>query len=353
MATLEELAERFRQFGSTVSKAPLYERLALAIADEPTIATPLLAAPETQQLPVLFFAAVHHLLLSGADEALAAHYPNIATSPEHGDPLPAFRAFCERHADEIAAIARTRNTQTNEVGRCASFLPGMAMVADECGEVAHVDIGTSAGLNLLMPQLGYRYSPGGTLHADAPVVLECGTRGDVPVPSSVPHIVTSIGVDMSPIDVFDDDAVRWLEACVWPDQTERFLRLVSAIAMARDSRLDVRAGDAVDMLEPTVREATRTGHPVVTNSWVLNYLPYDRRMEYLATLDRIGETLDLSWLLAEAPAQTRGLPVPTTEPAEEITVLALVRWRNGQRTVQRLATCHPHGAWLHWETSAH
>ena len=36
-------------------------------ADEPTIATPLLAAPETQQLPVLFFAAVHHLLLSGAD----------------------------------------------------------------------------------------------------------------------------------------------------------------------------------------------------------------------------------------------------------------------------------------------
>ena len=32
-----------------------------------------------------------------------------------------------------------------------------------------------------------------------------------------------------------------------------------------------------------------------------------------------------------------------------ITVLSVVRWRNGQREVQRLATCHPHGYWMHWE----
>ena len=33
---------------------------------------------------------------------------------------------------------------------------------------------------------------------------------------------------------------------------------------------------------------------------------------------------------------------------ELITVITLVTWRQGQRTVQRLATTHPHGQWIHW-----
>jgi len=32
-----------------------------------------------------------------------------------------------------------------------------------------------------------------------------------------------------------------------------------------------------------------------------------------------------------------------------ITVLSLVRWRGGERTVQRLGRTHPHGYWLDWE----
>ena len=33
---------------------------------------------------------------------------------------------------------------------------------------------------------------------------------------------------------------------------------------------------------------------------------------------------------------------------ELITVITLVTWRQGQRAVQRLATTHPHGQWIHW-----
>jgi hypothetical protein len=85
------------------------------------------------------------------------------------------------------------------------------------------------------------------------------------------------------------------------------------------------------------------------NTWVLNYLTFDQRLAYVAELDRIGSTQDLSWVLAESPAETPGLPIPTTDPAEELTVLSLVQWRSGRRSVQRLASCHPHGYWLHWE----
>jgi hypothetical protein len=220
------------------------------------------------------------------------------------------------------------------------------------GELAHVDVGTSAGLNLLLPRLGYSYTPGGTVNAGVPITLTCGTSGPIPVPLSMPSVVASVGVDMSPIDLTQPSEVRWLEACVWPDQIERFHRLVAAIELARASRLDVRTGDAVDSLESLVTEAGRHGHPVVTNSWVLNYLTPERRLDYVAALDGIGAERDLSWIIAEAPAQTAGLPWPLRDPSEEITVLALVRWRRGRRTVQRLGTSHPHGAWLRWESHA-
>jgi hypothetical protein len=158
-----------------------------------------------------------------------------------------------------------------------------------------------------------------------------------------------VGIDASPIDLDDDDGLRWLEACVWPDQIDRFERLVAAIDLAREVRPVVRRGDAVDDLVATVTQAASAGHPTVTNSWVLNYLSTDARQQYVATLDQLGQQFDLSWVLAESPASTEGLPIPTTDAAEELTVLSLVRWRGGQRLVQRLATCHPHGYWMHWE----
>ena len=29
-------------------------------------------------------------------------------------------------------------------------------------------------------------------------------------------------------------------------------------------------------------------------------------------------------------------------------VLSMVRWRDGKRSVAHLATVHPHGFWMHW-----
>jgi hypothetical protein len=49
------------------------------------------------------------------------------------------------------------------------------------------------------------------------------------------------------------------------------------------------------------------------------------------------------------PINGNDYTIPTTEPAEDLTVLSVVRWRNGRREVERLATCHPHGYWMHWE----
>jgi hypothetical protein len=83
------------------------------------------------------------------------------------------------------------------------------------------------------------------------------------------------------------------------------------------------------------------------NSWVLCYLSEQRQRDYVNELDRFGAAHDLSWVVIESPAQTPGLPIPG-EADDHATALSLVRWRGGTRSVQRLANCHPHGYWMHW-----
>ena len=122
-------------------------------------------------------------------------------------------------------LLRHRRTQTNEVGRCAILLPVLARLQ---GPLALVEVGASAGLCLLLDRYRYRYGDRSVGDASAPVLLDCEVSGPVPVPKRVPEVAWRRGIDVARIDVTDDDDVRWLEACVWPDQTERIARLLAA-----------------------------------------------------------------------------------------------------------------------------
>ena len=183
MATLDVLAQRFADFSRHCTpRAPLYAHLSLAASHDPTAQLLLQHAPEEQQIPVLFFAAVHHLLLSGLGAELAAHYPNLSARVPDVDPAPAFHAFVRDHSEQIAELVRSRSTQTNEVGRCAQFLPAFGTLDLEVGPLAHIDVGTSAGLNLLLPRYQYHFEPGGVVGGQSAVSIVCATKGPVPVP---------------------------------------------------------------------------------------------------------------------------------------------------------------------------
>lgn len=347
VADLGQLARRFRDAGDDhTNRSPFYSALNRRIAEHPHIVDLLAAAPDEQQLPVLLLAAVHSLVLADPDLELAAWYPTTSPSPRMSDAFPAFARLCGDRADEIRSIVATESVQTNEVGRCAFLLPALGLVEAETGPLALVDIGTSAGLNLQLDRFEYHYSPDGRVGGPSPVVLECGTRGEIPIPSRLPEIASRIGVDRSPVDITDPDRARWLLACVWPDQADRFRRLAASIEIAAANPVALRRGDAVEAIHTTVRVEAELAHPVVINSWVLNYLPEQRRRDYVAELDAAGQTLDLTWIAAEAPALCAGLPYPIHLRKIHRTVVLLVRWRGGVRTVTHLATAHPHGYWM-------
>jgi len=358
-----ELRRHFDAFAATAQpRAPLYAALSAIVARDPALSRVLAAAPREQRLPVLLFASVHAVLLDEPDHELAQWYPNLTPEPrtptERGL-TSVFRRFVDEHRDAIEHLVATRSTQTNEVGRCSFLLPALGIVADEVGPLGLLDVGASGGLNLLLDRYEYHYRSGASAAASpgsvtsvvggpSPVVLPCDTRGPVPIPTSVPTIARRCGIDRNPIDVTDPGEAHWLEACVWPDQADRFHRLVQAIELAREAPPELLAGDAVTSLAPAIERIGADAHPVVTNSWVLNYLTAGQRLDYLAGLDRIGAERDLSWVYAEAPALIPELPNEPDGVDAHRTVLSMARWRNGERTVDHLATCHPHGFWVHW-----
>lgn len=348
VANVAELTQHFVALGSDHrSRSPFYARLCESAASDPEIVAILESAPEEQQLPVLLMAAVHSIVLAEPDLELAAYYPTVAPEPRSGEPFPAFQELCHRRADELRGIVARRQVQTNEVGRSAIFLPALAALADVVGPLALVDVGTSAGLNLQLDRFEYRYSPGGVVGSSR-VVLETMTYGDVAVPRSMPTVTARLGIDRSPIDASDPDDARWLMACVWPDQHDRFERLRGALAIAKDHPVEIRAVGAIDGVAPAVADVANVGHPVVLNSWVLNYLSKTDRCRYVDALDAIGGTRDLTWLYAEAPALCDGVPFGSYDGDPHDTCLTSTTWRSGERATKHLATAHPHGYWLRW-----
>ncbi|MFT4867326.1 MAG: hypothetical protein ACI9CV_001977 [Ilumatobacter sp.] len=355
-----ELARRFRETSASMEpRAPLYAALASGIARDRALHGLLFHAPPEQRLPVLLFAAVHDLLLADPSHPLAQWYPNLTDnhrSPSDSALLATFAAFVDDHAPTIMATLSSRSVQTNEVGRTGLLLPALGLAASEFGELALLDVGTSAGLTLLLDRYHFTYWAHGDKVADigpaSSVQIDVDVRGTGPIAETIPTIATRCGIDLAPIDVTDPSAARWLEACVWPDQAARFKRLRSALAIAAEAPPEILAGDAVASVVPALERLARRGHPTVTNSWALNYLPVEQQRAYVTELDRFGSDHDVSWIFAESPALTPGLPWETELDDPHLTVLSMATWRNGERTQRHLASAHPHGYWLHWMPGA-
>jgi hypothetical protein len=258
-------------------------------------------------------------------------------------------------------LVSSRSTQTNEVGRCTALLPGLAEVAAAYPKgqpLSLLDLGTSAGLNLLFDRYGYQYRP---QHGEAtmaagwpgsPVQLDCVVRNDLAaLPSFATPLVTHrAGLDLSPINPRSDDEALWLLACLWPDQLARFNRLKGALVVAR-SMTDppvLHRGDLVDDLQGVVDTLPSDRPLVVFHSWVAAYLTEPRQAELVAAVTELNRSRPVHHLYAESPVETAGLPTPVSpEPREIDQATALVHIPPGQAP-QRLADLHPHGRWLQW-----
>jgi hypothetical protein len=320
------IKQRYRQFAENECKGyfDLYYRLALSVSEDDEVAGFIADMHESQ--PNLFLASIQ--LLTGA-----------ADMPATGSAL---RTFVSRRGDEVRAVMRARRTQTNEVGRCAVLLPALPP-----GPLALVEVGASAGLCLLFERYHYEFGSTRLGAVDSPVRLQCAATGPVPLPPAVPRIVWRRGLDVRPIDVHDDDAVRWLLACVWPEHRERRRRLEGAIDAARADPPVVDAGDLVDDLPAVLAKAPDDVQLVVFHSAVLSYVSRERRQAFTGVLADVSRRRDIIWLANEAAGVVAELAAP--KPSGSLRFLVgRTHFTHGQRRSELLALAHPHGAELVW-----
>jgi hypothetical protein len=239
----------------------------------------------------------------------------------------------------LLEIIETRATQTNEVGRCAVLVPILRRAIGD-RPIALIEIGCSAGLNLLLDRYGYDYGEGHRLGTGQPV-LSSAIPADW-IPDAFPSIPWRLGIDREPVDVMDDDAVKWLRACVYADQTERVRRLALAVETARRDPPDIVAGNVLDVLEDVVARAPAEAHLVLLHTWVVAYLTRDERAAFFELVDRIGAQRNLTWLSAEG----QSVVAPLGLERAPTTVVGQVTYTDRHRDITVLGTCHPHGAWF-------
>jgi hypothetical protein len=195
--------------------SPLYERLSLAITKDSELLTLAGHGRRGERIPNLLFAAVHFLLLNGVQHPLRRFYPSLPEfSAEASGPYADFRSFCMDHAAEIRQQISARLVQTNEVRRCAGLVPAFEWVRRLAKDrpLHLVDIGTSAGLNLLWDHYAYEY---GTAHRcgelSSLVKIKCALRGNLipPIPLTLPQVSARIGLDLNPLDVHHPEDALW------------------------------------------------------------------------------------------------------------------------------------------------
>ena len=151
------------------------------------------------------------------------------------------------------------------------------------------------------------------------------------------------------MDLEDRVSRRWLEACVWPEETDRVARLRAAIEIARRDPPRVVRGDGLTLLGELL--GGNEVHPVVWHSWVLAYFTSARQRALAHSIDALGARRDLTWIYLERPSETPGLPTPTVAGVRhdpDDSALVAVSYREGRRTVQRLADAHPHARHMRW-----
>lgn len=364
------LADHFRGLAATVERdgGRIYPAICRGVADDPRVLSLLDSTPLPQRRPLLLLAAVHYLLLSGVDHPLALYYDTVAAvrgtrfAPFAPDVSTAFATFCEEHRAELEEVIATRTTQTNEVGRCSALLPGLSHIAslyDWEVPLSLLDLGTSAGLNLLFDDYAYTYRStvgDGILTAGAAgslVAIECSARDDVrSLPAlRLPALDERVGLDLSPLDPFSDDAVLWLLACQWPDNPTRFARLRAALANVRaaENAPRLEQGNMLTDLPRVAASMAGTTPLVVFHSWVAAYLDEPQQQTLTAQVRTLGATRPVHHLYCETPFETPGLPTPPSPVPRNGPDLAtaLVHIGPGGQP-ERLADTHPHGYWIRW-----
>jgi hypothetical protein len=260
------------------------------------------------------------------------HYLVLGGEAGWDDPLAT-------HAGFLREFVATQGVQTNEVQRSWILLPLLLRAAQrtEAETFDLIELGPSAGLNLVWDRYRYEYQAGDWGREDA--VLRFDGEERRPVPAELlllePRVRGRVGIDRAPIDVTTEEGARLLRSFVWAGQDDRMRRLDQAIEAVRADPPELVQGDYVEALPDVLATLPSDALTVVFQTASFGYIGDEGRA-------RVREVLE------EAGASRALVFISTGKPREgDDWGLRLVYWPGGEREFAGHADFH--GSWLRWE----
>lgn len=371
-----QLEARFReqqQFAAGYS--PLYAQLFDTVAGwlagdraDPLVDWLLAAAAGRAPLDVtlLLPAALHRDVLAG-EPAVAAIAPYFTTAERA--PHEEVRVSSRLPADDLRAALLARRhayaefigratVQTNETARGVAWLLPLACLGWPA--VHLIELGASAGLNLVAERRGYRLIDAAmpervlALGEGLPQFTMRSQGGALPSVACCPQILSRTGGDIHPFHLRDAADELTLAAYVWGDQPERMARLREGIAALRTverSAAPVRLWRLrlPDELPGFLERSTPPSPiaPVVLfNTIVTMYLP-DRGASLRGMVDEWARRQDVPVLWLQWEPAWQGPP----PPVRDWSAWTANYWPNDGSVahhVWQLGWVHPHGTAVAW-----
>ena len=319
---LQQVAETYLDFvGHAQPDSPCFESWSRGVVEDTEVLAWIASLPEPKQQPNLVFAA--------------ARWHGV----EAPGPYDGLRAALLSDDGRIRETIRCRSTQTNEAGRLATLAPAFALLGER-RPLALLEVGASAGLCLYPDRHRFEWrTHAGTVVAGEGPTLPCEVTGPAPLPSELPEVGWRGGIDLNPLDVTDDDAMRWLTTLVWPEHDDRRARLRAAIDMARTDPPHLVRGDLLDELPALVEEASAHGPVVVFHSAVIAYLEDSDRSRFAQLMAGLVAEGRCHWVSNEGkrvlPAVTATGPEVAADLQTSCSASTGRRWRGRTATVGR------------------
>jgi hypothetical protein len=289
--------------------------------------------------PLLLLAALRYdALCEGASHPLHAALASATPSAQGLDAQALARATSEERKTFHRTL-RERAVQTNETTRAITWLWPASLLgrAGETRPLALVDLGASAGLNLIADEL------------PMPWIDEQGAALAL-VPR--PGIGLRLGLDLAPLDVRAEEAAIWLRACVWPSDQPRLLRLEQGIAhfRAAASRADGPRLETCTLPEAPARLAELPSGMLALCMQIIV-------RDYLSPKDRERYEHGMRELLVARPPRSMLWVTLELEPnggSAERAVAITTRFLDAQGALRELllARTHPHPQQLFCDATA-
>ena len=339
-------AQVFRAFADGEAVGTMYSPVARALSESDAALRALQDVPVRRRHPRVVLAALHDLALAGRAPALAAAYVD-------GDGAaagPAAVGTVLTRTDELVRTATRRRVPGELTGHAEVLYPAIAEAGRRGGAttVGLIDVG-SPGFNLLVDRVGIAYSSGSRVGDPmSPVQLTAAVVGPQQrVPTrGLPEVVARIVVDEDPVDVSDEADIRWLRACLRPDQTEQRAKLDAELAVAASDPPVRLAGAVEHTLPDALARIPASALPVVLTTWSLSRLSVARRLEFHRRLSAAGRPV--AWVSVEGVGVAPGVPTLGDRPASGHSIVGLAFFAGGAVQADVLGRCWSRGGLLSW-----